>query len=124
MTRPWPVAENQVNEDILYLRDDAPLTLRGAQEHMATMCTHFGWTDKDDYAQFLLFMEEIGELAKEIRKSKKLMVEEAKSQDVDLSGEFADVLGYLLDLAIRFDIDLETAYRDKTAKNLQRMWKV
>ena len=79
-----------------------------------------GWDSKTDTEVFLLFIEEVGEMAKEIRK--KLSLKGEKVDHGEMSGEFADVLNYLLELAHRMDIDLEQAYRDKFALNAKRTW--
>lgn len=70
---------------------------------------------------FTLLIEEIGELAKCIRKfngqkmaddSNKLFIEE----------ELADVFWLLVDLCNRLDINLADAFKDKEVKNSQRVW--
>jgi NTP pyrophosphatase (non-canonical NTP hydrolase) len=64
----------------------------------------------------------VGELAKAMRKSAGLYVEQAKARDMPLEEEFADVLSYLLDLANCFQIDLEQAFRAKEQVNQSRTW--
>ena len=83
-----------------------------------------GW-DKNSYLEiFLLFSEEIGELAKAIRNHEGLYAEEDKKHKrFELEEEFADVFNYLLDLANHFEIDLEDAFRKKDAVNAKRNWK-
>jgi len=98
-------------------------TLADYQAHVKAFCTLNGWNKTSPTELFLLFMEEVGELAKAIRKEQNLFYEEAKKhKKFDLEEEFADVFGYLLDLANHFDIDLEKAYREKHAINEQRKW--
>ena len=93
------------------------------QAYQAAICKERGWNSTSDLETFLLFTEEIGELAKAIRKRKKLFIEEGKSHKKDgIEGEMADVLSYLLELANRFEVDLEQAYRDKEAENAGREW--
>lgn len=99
------------------------LTIKDMQKHMDIFVKKHGWNKDDIYKKFLLFSEEIGELAKEIRKSEKLYMEDTKNNSKDLEGEFADVLNYLLDLANHMNVDLETAYRNKNQENLRREWK-
>jgi NTP pyrophosphatase (non-canonical NTP hydrolase) len=97
-------------------------TLADLQRYVEQVCHERGWT-KDTYAEkFLLFMEEIGELAKAIRKAAGLYNEQAKPKSANLEEEFADVLSYLLDLANYFHIDLEKAFRDKEHVNEMRRW--
>ena len=57
-----------------------------------------------DLETFLLFTEEIGELAKAIRNRRKAVSggEERRFPKGQLEDEFADVFSYLLELANRF----------------------
>jgi NTP pyrophosphatase (non-canonical NTP hydrolase) len=97
-------------------------TLPALQHYMDDVCQERGWT-KDNYAEkFLLFTEEIGELAKAIRKTQGLYQEKARQKHLELEEEFADVLSYLLDLANYFQVDLETAFREKERVNASRTW--
>lgn len=97
-------------------------TLPELQQYMDEICQERGWT-KDSYAEkFLLFTEEVGELAKAIRKTQGLYQEKASQKHLELEEEFADVLSYLLDLANCFQIDLETAFREKEQVNATRTW--
>jgi len=99
-------------------------TLPELQSYMDKICNERGWT-KDSYAEkFLLFTEEVGELAKAIRKTQGPYQEKAKAphKQGELEEEFADVLSYLLDLANAFHVDLETAFREKERVNATRTW--
>ena|SRR5438876_12395919 len=97
-------------------------TLLDLQKYMDEVCKERGWV-KDTYAEkFLLFIEEVGELAKAIRKTAGLYEERSKPKNVELVEEFADVLSYLLDLANYFQIDLEKAFREKEQVNESRTW--
>ncbi|WNJ19379.1 MazG nucleotide pyrophosphohydrolase domain-containing protein [Pontibacter sp. G13] len=101
---------------------DSP-TLSDLQKYQDDLCKERGWDTASDLETWLLFSEEIGELAKAIRNHRKLYQEAGKSQKPsELAGEFADVLSYLMELANRMDINLEQAYRDKEAKNAAREW--
>lgn len=77
--------------------------------------------DKID-AEFLLFIEECGELAKEIRRMKGGNIAEDSTQEKALAHEFADVLTYLAELANLCDVNLEEALKSKMEKNKQRQW--
>ena len=97
-------------------------TLKDLQKYMDEVCKERGWT-KDTYAEkFLLFSEEVGELAKAMRKATGLYQEKAKQKQIELAEEFADVLSYLLDLANYFSVDLEQAFREKEKINENRIW--
>ena len=103
-----------------YLREHP--TLKDLQKYIDDVCQERGWV-KDTYSEkFLLFTEEVGELAKAIRRVKGLYDEKAKQNTVALEEEFADVLSYLLDLANCFQIDLEKAFREKEQVNQDRTW--
>lgn len=92
------------------------------QQYMDEICRERGWT-RDSYAEkFLLFTEEVGELAKAIRKSQGLYQEKARPKSIELEEEFADVFSYLLDLANCFQVDLEKAFREKEQVNATRHW--
>lgn len=97
-------------------------TLPQLQQYLDEICKERGWT-KDSYAEkFLLFTEEVGELAKAIRKTQGLYQEKARQKRLDLEEEFADVLSYLLDLANYFQVNLEKAFREKEQINSTRKW--
>jgi NTP pyrophosphatase (non-canonical NTP hydrolase) len=97
-------------------------TLKDLQIYLDEVCKERGWV-RDTYAEkFLLFTEEVGELAKAIRKAVGLYQEKAKQKNTELEEEFADVLSYLLDLANCFQIDLEKAFREKERVNETRSW--
>jgi NTP pyrophosphatase (non-canonical NTP hydrolase) len=97
-------------------------TLRDLQDYFATICLERGWTKDSPPEKFVLFVEEVGELAKAIRKRTGLYHEAAKPNALALEEEFADVLSYLLDLANCYNVDLERAFRDKDAINQKRNW--
>ena len=99
-------------------------TLSDLQYYIKNISEERGWNKNNHLEIFLLFSEEIGELAKAIRNKTKLYAEQGKLvQDQELENEFADVLNYLLDLANSFNIDLEKAFRQKDKINSQRVWK-
>src|SRR5437660_913742 len=100
---------------------DSP-TLRDLQHYVAEVCQERGWTKDSPSEKFVLFVEEVGELAKAMRKASGLYEERARPRDLSLEEEFADVLSYLLDLANCFQIDLEQAFRDKERINQSRIW--
>jgi NTP pyrophosphatase (non-canonical NTP hydrolase) len=103
-----------------YLKDHP--TLKELQHYLAEVCQERGWTKDSPSEKFVLFIEEIGELAKAMRKTVGLYEEQAKQRDMSLEEEFADVLSYLLDLANCFQVDLEKAFRAKEEINQSRTW--
>jgi NTP pyrophosphatase (non-canonical NTP hydrolase) len=97
-------------------------TLKELQSYLALVCEERGWTKDSPSEKFVLFIEEVGELAKAMRKAAGLYEERARQRDVSLEEEFADVLSYLLDLANCFQVDLEEAFRAKEQVNQTRSW--
>ena len=97
-------------------------TLMDLQKYMDEVCKERGWVKDISAEKFLLFIEEVGELAKAMRKTAGLYDEKAKPKYIELEEEFADVLSYLLDLANYFQIDLERAFREKERINQNRKW--
>lgn len=93
------------------------------QNYIRQICKERGWDKNNPLEIFLLFSEEVGELAKAIRNHLKLYYEEGKVRTNDeIDHELADIFSYLLDLANCFDVDLEKAFRDKEKLNANRKW--
>ncbi|MEA4906930.1 MAG: RS21-C6 protein [Chloroflexi bacterium] len=97
-------------------------TLGDLQRYLDEVCRERGWTRDSPAEKFVLFVEEVGELAKAMRKAAGLYEEQARPRQMSLEEEFADVLSYLLDLANVYQVDLEQAFRDKEAVNRTRSW--
>ncbi|HEX8917841.1 MAG TPA: MazG nucleotide pyrophosphohydrolase domain-containing protein [Chloroflexota bacterium] len=97
-------------------------SLKALQNYLAEVCQERGWTKDSPSEKFVLFIEEVGELAKAMRKSAGRYVEQAKQSNASLEEEFADVLSYLLDLANCYHVDLEDAFREKERVNQSRRW--
>lgn len=73
----------------------------------------------------LLMVEEIGELAKAIRKYTGLKIDyKSKDKYSTVEQELADIFIYLLDLSNSCNIDLFTAFYKKEKINENRIWKV
>lgn len=98
-------------------------TLGELQSHLAKTCKEREWDKNSITEVFLLFSEEIGELAKAIRKTTGFKGEAKPENQENLREEFADVLNYLLELANRFEVDLTEAYFEKHEKNTTRTWR-
>ena len=98
-------------------------TLSDFQKYIHDICVERGWDKNNHLELFLLFSEEVGELAKAIRNHTRLYAEaEREHKQTELEEEFADVFAYLLDLANYFNVDLEQAFRNKDAINQTRTW--
>lgn len=117
---------------------ESPATVASWQAYIKAVVRARGWDEASELELFLLLSEEVGEVAKALRVYRNLFSEvrpavkdpteakvggEGKPQaKARLAEELADVLSYLLDLANRFDIDLDDALRIKEVKNRKRLW--
>ena len=96
-------------------------TLADLQADIAQLTKTRGWDQRALAELFLMFTEEVGELAKEVRYREGIQ-RDANRAEADLNGEIADVLIILMDLANRLDVDLESAFRAKRAITDRRRW--
>lgn len=98
--------------------------LPSIQQYVADVCKQRGWDAANNLETFLLFTEEVGELAKAIRKQHALFAKKGSEEESTqaLAEEFADVFSYLLDLANRYNIDLYEAFCAKEEVNEGREW--
>lgn len=82
-----------------------------------------GFEEETPQDILMLLTEELGELAKEVRKTTKVKLDKNEDRTINLGNEIADVFNYLLALCIAKDIDLFDAFKKKEAINLKREWK-
>jgi len=75
--------------------------------------------------ELMLLMEEVGELAKSIRKdSTSLPIDRCKINNYSpIEEEIADVLIVLFSIANKLQIDLYDAFLKKERENIKRKWK-
>jgi len=95
--------------------------LKDFQDYVSTLEVERGFERETVIEKCLLLGEEIGELFKSVRKANNMKIDN-QSIVGDVSEELADVLIYLCAIANRFNIDLETAFREKENVNKQRIW--
>lgn len=82
-----------------------------------------GFEDESAQDLMLLLTEEVGELAKEVRKaSTKIKMDVTSSKMVNLEEELSDVFSYVLAIARFYDISLIDAFKSKEEKNMKRIW--
>jgi NTP pyrophosphatase (non-canonical NTP hydrolase) len=99
-------------------------TIQDLQNYVRDMVKRRGFEKETIEDVLLLFVEEIGELARAIRDLKGLKVSDKKeSVPENLREELADCLVYLLDIANLANVSLEDAFREKEKLNSARKWR-
>lgn len=93
------------------------------QEYINKMIKERGFDKETKQDVMLLLTEEVGELAKEVRKSTNIKMDETQSRQEKLSDEIADVFMYVLAMCRVANVDLLDALVEKEKKNLNRIWK-
>lgn len=103
-----------------------PATLADAQTFIHDLETFHGWLEVDLVHNVFLMVEEVGELAKALRKYEKIFDEgdpaPREAARAHVGEEIVDVLNYLLAIANRLGLDVDTCFREKNARNLTRRW--
>jgi len=117
----------QAVDTVKHLRLPERLTARESlpalQRYVADMVEARGFSGELPRDVMLLMLEEVGELAKALRKAEGLKIDTAKLSSYGALGdEMADVLLYLIALANATGIDLATALRTKEEQNDRRVW--
>lgn len=101
-------------------------TLKDCQEFHKWLDAEKGFSS-DLPLNVMLLVEEVGEVAKEIRRlhyadRNPSLFERAQMAREHLREELADCLAYIVKLANYTDIDLEQAYVEKMRVNMTRNW--
>ena len=108
------------------LPEDA--TMADFQRYVHELEALHGWLDVDLVHNCFLMGEEVGELFRAVRRLHRLetrgdvVAAERDGRVEDVSEEIVDVLNYLLAIANRLDIDVESAFRKKNTRNQSRTW--
>jgi NTP pyrophosphatase (non-canonical NTP hydrolase) len=89
------------------------------QKLISELVVERGYDEETISEVFTLLVEEIGELAKAIRKYNGQKVH-TDSQTHNVAEELADVFWLIIDLCNRLGVDLEQAFRAKEDKNQSR----
>lgn len=97
------------------------MTLVDYQTLMKRLATERGFDTETVPEVFTLLVEEIGELAKAIRKSNGQKIDRNRAQH-EVEEELADVFWLLIDLCNRLSIDLAKAFNAKEKINRRRKW--
>lgn len=98
-------------------------SLKDLQNYTKNMIKTRGFDNETPQDILLLLTEEVGELAKEIRKSTHIKLDSNQSRTQNLDKEIADVFNYILALCVATDIDLFEAFKGKEEINFSREWK-
>ncbi|HSX16410.1 MAG TPA: MazG nucleotide pyrophosphohydrolase domain-containing protein [Candidatus Saccharimonadales bacterium] len=92
------------------------------QTFIQKTCEERGWDKRTSLEKMLFLTEEVGELAKAVRKEYGQYGYDKPADISHLAEELVDVFNYLLDLANVYDVDLEAAFRSKWQTNQDRSW--
>lgn len=95
--------------------------MKDFQEYVEFLEQERGFRHESARDKCLLIGEEIGELFKAVREEEGLQMD-SEAKPIDIADEIADVFLYLCTIANRFNIDIETAVRQKEEKNKNRVW--
>lgn len=99
-------------------------SLAQLQEYVNLMVQVRGFDKESPQDCLLLLTEELGELAKEVRKSHTAIKSDVEKPDTNnLEGEMRDVLMMLLALRRTLDVNLLEAFKDKELTNCRRRWR-
>lgn len=99
-------------------------TLREVQEYIKKVIEIRGFNKQSPEQTMLLLTEEVGELAKAIRKDKtKMCIDNNKINNYDtIESEVADVFIVLSTICNELNIDLYSAVKNKEKENINRKW--
>ena len=117
-----------MEKDNKYLEDklnkmNENTSLNEIQDYIRNMVQIRGFSNETAQDVMLLMVEEVGELAKALRKTTHIKQDINKTNDYDITGEVTDVFNYLIDLCNILDINLLEAFREKEKRNCKRTWK-
>lgn len=84
------------------------------------ICRQKGWDRAPIHKVWLLFTEEIGELASAIRQHQNLYRKAGKNGDV--ANELGDVFSYLFQIAYMLDVDLDKMWEIHKQKMVTKMY--
>ena len=95
-------------------------SMREYQRYIEALEAMHGWLDADLVRNCFLMGEEVGELFGAVRRLAPPSGDPGSREAV--AEEIVDVLNFLLAIANRLDIDVEAAFREKNARNQNRVW--
>lgn len=92
------------------------------QTYIQDICVERGWDKRTPLEKMLFLTEEVGELAKAVRKEHGTYGYDKPEDATHLAEELVDILNYVLDIANVYEVDLEEAFRHKWKLNEGRSW--
>lgn len=99
-------------------------TLQEVQQYIKSVIEIRGFENQEIEKTMLLLLEEVGELAKSIRKDATTMsIDKSKINHYDsIESEVADVFIVLSSVCNKLNIDLYKALKNKEKENIDRQW--
>lgn len=104
----------------LHLKSDP--SFNDLQKYVDEMEKERGFIDQSALQTFLLLTEEVGELAKIVRKYTGMRTDSSRTYEDDAASEIADIFLVTTAVANRLGVDIESAIRAKEEKNKLREW--
>jgi len=101
---------------------DEKSSLGDIQRYMNEAIEARGFSNETSKDILLFLTEELGELAKAIRKETKMKMDVNKNDGFDVKGEIADIFSYILAMCRTHEIDLLQAFKEKEKENNKRTW--
>jgi NTP pyrophosphatase (non-canonical NTP hydrolase) len=108
-----------IGSAVQFLRPDPGRGLAGLQDYYRRIARRRGWADESARDTLLLLTEEVGELARAVRKASGIRRDGA-FPETDVAEEIADMQLYLVHLANVLGVDLADAVTRKEAVNGER----
>ena len=96
-------------------------TISDYQAYIRAVLTKRGFISQNIDTRFTLLVEEVGELAKSIRKLNNEKID-VNSRTADVHEELVDVLFVLISIANKLDINLSEAFIRKEEINNLKVW--
>jgi NTP pyrophosphatase (non-canonical NTP hydrolase) len=98
------------------------MSLNNYRDHTMLMCRQKGWDKANIPTVWLLFTEEVGELASAIRQYTRTFKKRALKKDrgVDVQSEMGDVFSYMFQLASMLNIDLDDMWIQHKMKVIEK----
>lgn len=97
------------------------MTIRDIQNDAQALCDKHAFPDRSPAQRFRYLITEVGELSRELVRLEHHSDDHAEAKR-NIGLEIYDIVWNLCDLANQLDIDLETAFAEKSRDNETRVW--